>query len=445
MFSAFKIAASTALFSFSSLFVIDALAKPQNARSRIYNEFHTDLFAKEPPLRSECPSWKDVVKGDTFDNEAFSALSKNGRPCFVNRGKYAYDIADFSGNTAFGRNFAVYRTDKPNHYEVDFALEFYTGKLSGDRDAEFAKFKNRFSSCIKNNPILLNDGNRFLKINVPIILKNQDKNKHEKYKDADLDKNIFGINLFDKLKINNIKSYSIKIPCHTIVHELLHISGLHDIYKSRFTYTVKNSISDKIKQKIIFEKCKSANIINCDSVFKNQTLVNSILAESGLIKIKKYQEFDCRNPKDYQPDGSNESFPNIMNFHKIFDLINLPISVKVCKTDKPTEDKYTNREQKQCDQQDKQLLSAAVSIVDKIKNVHRHADSTLKLKKSEYYIAYYDRRDTNELPPSLTREQFSSILYSNNLDHPEVREFARIAKNTYRNKYGKGAFGGCRR
>jgi len=177
LFSSFKIAASTAIFSFSSLFVIDALAKPQNARSRIYNEFHTDLFAKEPPLRSECPSWNDVVKGDTFDGKAFSAISKNGRPCFVNRGKYAYDIVDFSGNTSFGKNFAVYRTKKPNHYEIDFALRFYIGSLSDNRKEKFHAFKKRISSCIKNSTILLTDGERFLKINVPIILKHLDKNK----------------------------------------------------------------------------------------------------------------------------------------------------------------------------------------------------------------------------------------------------------------------------
>ena len=445
MFSAFKIAASTAIFSFSSLFVFDAIAKPQNARSRIYNEFHTDLFAKEPPLRSECPSWKDVVKGDTFDNEAFSALSKNGRPCFVNRGKYAYDIADFSGNTSFGRNFAVYRTNKTNHYEIDFAVRFYVGGLIVNQTQDFKTFKERISSCIKNNPIKLTDGERFLKINLPIILKIKDKNKFDKarnsdYKYTDIEKGLFGINLHKKRKRNNIANYSIDIKCHTIIHELLHIPGLHDLYNSKNKITSKLRTYEAIIPLVSKNKISDFKEEKCKYKLKKEC--RDILTAFGLIKEEKRPLFDCRNPKDYNTTGDNAKNPNIMDNQKFFDR-KLGISFNICKTNKST--KIKNKNQRHCDKGDKVILSSVVSSEKKLKNVHRYANNTLKFKDSEYYISYFDRRNSKSFPPSLTREQFSFILHTNNLDHPEVREFARIAKNTYRSKYEKGVFGGCRR
>ena len=455
-----RLASAAILSSISTLFISETIAKPQNARSRIYNEFHTDLFAKEPPLRSECPSWNDVVKGDTFDNEAFSAISKNGRPCFVNRSKYTYDIRFSSGNILFGQNFSVYRTERLNHYEIDIPVKFHTGRIGGIKSKDYTIFKNRFQGCIKNNTIPLTDGERTLRINVPIIIEDSASHKRFSYTsfytnpEININKslgltginNIFSIVLYNKLERNFTQKYSILIPCATIIHELLHIPGLLDLYENINRITGKRKtyngfIPRGTKKEILnFKKKRCGHISegNCKDLIQRYGL------SYGLTRKKKFPLYDCRNPKDYKYQT-----PNIMNNHGFFDIVNFPsdrpIILKVCKTEKPTEDKYTNREQNQCDQQDKQLLSAVVSTVEKLKNVHRHADNTLKLKKSEYYIAYYDRRDTNQLPPSLTREQLSFILHTNNLNHPEVREFARVAKNTVRNKYDYGPLGGCRR
>lgn len=220
-------------------------------------KYHSEVYTSEPSLRSECPNWEDVFKNDKFNVGAFSATSKNGRPCFVNRRKHALDVSDPDGSISYGKNYAIYRAAKKNQYELDLAVTFHIGELSENREEKYEKFNKKIHSCVKNNPILLTDGERFLKLNL-LTRKSLAKSKFENFDISDVpsnDSSFYGITLWDERRVASSGDYGLKASCTTMVHELLHITGLHDEYRPKKKYA-----SNVLKNQISLEK-NSASII----------------------------------------------------------------------------------------------------------------------------------------------------------------------------------------
>ncbi len=435
------------------------VAKPQNPRSRMMNQFHTDMFWKQPPFRFECPSWHDVLDNG-FDEEAFDSLSSNGRPCFVNRTRYIEDIANFSGNEAFGKNYSVYSTFNPYTFEVDVPLTFYTGEIGGSDGEDYQKFIEHLKTCLQSDiPLRTQEDpdkdpeeeyiQRSLELHVPAFLSHDDSDKYDKYEENQyyqdnlLDTGVFWVNLHPKLKHNNIENWSVNISCASITKQLLNIVGLHTTYNTLSTYdalvpTDTNTSLRGLQRRF----CKNTPGEDCQDIliskWKAQLQSNTPV-------------FDCRDDGSTD-DESIYGKPNIMNYEKLFDVQNFPVGTSICKSTVSVSTGTANTEisigvkkdTQMCDFGDETVLTAILSSEEKLNNVKKHIEKIRK--QGELYYITHHNRDETDIPDALTDEQFSAILYPNDLSNPEVKRFAETAKNAYRSKYDiKWSYGWCRK
>lgn len=401
---------------------------PQNSRSRTYNEYNTTTYCSPPPKRSQCQPY--VSKDGTFNEKAFDARSipgdESSRPCNINRKKFARDISDPSSSISYSKNYAVYSTNDPNVFDLDIPVTFYIGKLSGNKALRYKEFEERAKKCVNNNPVSLNDGTR--KINLRLIPRSSEKKSFiDDLNKSPVAKSVWGVSLSDTNEHPDSKNYGFDIPCTAIVHEMLHITGLHDEYHNTGKYTPNQSIYEK----------------NTGGTF------DSALFEQGLLDQPK---FDCRKSGSYLKN-------NIMGDDRPFDLKTYRLGYTICypknvnsspikvSTGTSNVSVDTFVEKRSCNDSDTLGPDGTAGSQTDIEWVNGYQKKLDKEKgiKRPFYIAYY-KRENYPLPPSLSEGQVSSVLFPNCLGKKEVKLYGAIAKNVKRDKHlPTGRRTGCRK
>lgn len=484
----FKNIIKAALISVLSLTTTSqAIAKPQNPRSKMMNQFHSDIFSALPPFRAHCPSWQDVLAGRTFERQedTFKDLGKSepinldwqslledekfdtdtfiksswlsNRPCFVFKTSHIQGISDYAGNKSFGRNYSVYSNfDADNHFDVDVPLTFYTGGIGGPEWEKYKQFTKDLQECLQINTIPLKTESipegpdqeeleqMSLKVNVPVMISHEDENKYDKYtenpeyRDTTLDKWVFWVNLHTELKRNNIANWNVKISCADITQKILEIAGLHTTFNTNSTYNGLIPTDADISLRWLQRRhCTSMSGEECEQF---------LISEDKVQVEEETPIFDCRRGDIYWK-------PNIMNYAKIFDVEDFPIGYSICKsrvsvsTDMDNVDISIQHKEgkKTCDIGDETVITSLLRSEKSLKLVDKHIKEKISKPGEVYYVPHHNRQN-EEVPHNVTHEQVNAILYPNYLLNPLVRSFTYTAQNAYRSEDTlQRPFNGCRR
>lgn len=158
---------------------------------------------------------------------------------------------------------------------------------------------------------------------------------------------------------------------------------------------------------------------------------------------KVLEQHDCRDSKYFDYER-----PNVMNDHRFFNFSKYKLEYKLCESADSNKISNHVKLQNQCNQNDKvvkvNLLARKYSDLEWLIDYEKNQKTSNNKSGSQLYIAYSERKAAN-IPPSLSPEQFSTILYPNDFNRPEVLRYAQGAKNAYRNRFLKrDDFDGCR-
>ena len=142
--------------------------------------------------------------------------------------------------------------DSENKYTISFNLNFFNAANSGDRaitDDEKMVMHNEINTCLEQRNPFLKDG-RGKQLNLK-VMSPAETSRLPTYKKPPI-VNV-GID-FNNTRAHS-KRYTWDIGCSTIVHELLHLTGLHDEYsESAFGKYVHKKTGKVIRAKLVSDE-----------------------------------------------------------------------------------------------------------------------------------------------------------------------------------------------
>ncbi|MGH1469263.1 MAG: hypothetical protein ACRBBP_10360 [Bdellovibrionales bacterium] len=359
----------------------------------LYNEFNETAYCSPPPSRGECSTTYANLTGSNQDALSVQA-SHSSRPCFVDFETRSTAMYHTTENYAV---YSIYSTSTSNTYEIDVPISFNLSKLSGDKEKKYSALVGRFQRCLQDPKNKISDGRRTLKINLIPKIENVTSDGRNQ------------VNLHDSIDREDSENFGLNTDCSVLIHEVLHILGLHDEYHEEvIQYTPNQSV---------FEAELGINLP--DSVY-----------DSGLVN---QNASDCRR--------ASES-PNIMSNSE---LLSREYALVQCKGFEDTGVVQNNlilqTGNRTCPPGFRRNEIGTTTDFQAITDTYEAAkEITQQEQRRTVDILFYYEAPRG---PSLNSRQFDQILHPNCMSKPSVRTYLSRSQNAYRDRYSEGFYGGC--